>query len=125
MVYRTQRRIRFALGDQAGVLFFARIFPIAHGVLEDFILHCGIAWGEWFDSSAQGVPFRHAEADYLRPLRPGDEVEAAVRVGRLGRTSVTFVVDFAREGERAAFAPVPVPPAFRERLHPHLEPLPD
>ena len=46
-------------------------------------------------------PRRHVEADYLRVLRYDDEVEIQLRVGSVGRTSVTFTWDVVHDGQVA------------------------
>ena len=46
-----------------------------------------------------GWPAVHAEADYLRQVRFGDDLVIAVEIERLGRSSATFVYTGTRGGD--------------------------
>jgi 1,4-dihydroxy-2-naphthoyl-CoA hydrolase len=81
-----ERPIRFQDVDAAGIIFYPRALELCHDVYVEFLaevgfpLHESLA-GEWI------APIRHAEADYLRPLRFGDHVEIALVAAHLGPVS--------------------------------------
>ena len=52
------------------------------------LLEC---WGNY--------PRRHVEAEYLKVLVFEDEVEARLRVERVGSTSLTYVWEILKDGE--------------------------
>jgi 1,4-dihydroxy-2-naphthoyl-CoA hydrolase len=80
--------------DREGIVFFGNYFRLAHRALEAYLPTIGIAWAEWFDHPEWGVPLRHAEADYLKPLRAGDRFVARLEVAELGESSVSFEYEF-------------------------------
>jgi YbgC/YbaW family acyl-CoA thioester hydrolase len=94
--------VPFDEADGEGIVFFGNYFRLAHRALERWLPLVGISWREWFDNSEWGVPLRHVEADYLRPLRPGDEYEVRIAVAELGESSVHFAYEMLMQGAVAA-----------------------
>ncbi|MGE4132109.1 MAG: acyl-CoA thioesterase [Bdellovibrionales bacterium] len=95
-------KVAFDEADGEGIVFFGNYFRLAHRAFEAYIPHLGISWEEWFRNPEFGVPLRHVEADYLGPLKPGDDFEAHVRVGDMGNSSVQFHYEFYKEGHLVA-----------------------
>lgn len=77
----------------AGQMYFGAAFDIAHDAAEGFVVALGINWKDWFGSDKTGVPIRHAEADFLRPLKGGAHYRVDVWITRIGRTSVQLAFD--------------------------------
>ena len=129
--------VRFYEVDRAGIAFFGRIFEYCHAAYEGLLVAVDYPLAEVFDDETWGMPLVHAEADFKRPMRMGEELGVQVRVHRLGKTSVTFdftVVGVA-DGELRAtarhvhacvdmtrFEPLAVPQRLREALAPYQEP---
>lgn len=45
------------------------------------------------------LPRRHVEAEYIKTLGFGDEIEVELRVARVGTTSLTYEWDITKDGE--------------------------
>lgn len=88
--------VAFDEADGEGIVFFGNYFRLAHRAFEAFLPTIGIAWKDWFQASEFGVPLRHVEADYLAPLKPGDEYEVRISVADLGESSVHFHYEFKK-----------------------------
>lgn len=88
-------KVAFDEADGEGIVFFGNYFRLAHRALEAHLPRLGVPWAEWFKNSEFGVPLRHVEADYLRPLKPGDDYQVSVDVAEIGESSVHFVYEFA------------------------------
>jgi 1,4-dihydroxy-2-naphthoyl-CoA hydrolase len=79
--------------DAAGVLFFAHLFRHAHDAYEGFMA----ALGQPLDGLLRDgcrLPLVHAEADYLQPIRHGEEIRVTVSLAALGETSFTLDYGF-------------------------------
>jgi acyl-CoA thioesterase FadM len=101
-VHEEKITIRFADADPAGVVFYPRAIALAHSVVEDLIRHSPLGWEAWFASPTHAAPLRHAEADFLRPMKPGENFTARAAVEATGTTSVTFLVEFLDLAGRTA-----------------------
>lgn len=86
-VYR--RQIRLSDTDVTGVIYFAEQFKIAMETLEAFLTEKGYPLSRIFDSE-YFMPVVHAKADYLAPVRIGEELEICLKVAQIGNSSVTF-----------------------------------
>ena len=131
-VFKKHVVIRFEDADPAGIVFYPRAIALAHGVLEDLLRQTELGWHGWFDHHGFAAPVRHAEADFLAPMRAGEMIEARAWVEKLGETSGTFMVEFAGgDGTlrarirtihvlvaRATGKPVSLTPEIREALAP-------
>lgn len=87
--FSTRFRVRYAEIDGQKVVFNSRYLEYADVAVSEFWEWTGIAdaLGEtWRDTEFH---VRRAEVDYLRPFALGDEVEAWVRVERIGTSSIT------------------------------------
>ncbi|MEO5368077.1 MAG: acyl-CoA thioesterase [Magnetococcus sp. WYHC-3] len=73
--------IAFHQADPAGVLFFARLFDLAHDAYEAWMRQ----WGHPLNLE-RPLPLVHAEADYLRPMRFGDRLRLQLTVVEVGRS---------------------------------------
>lgn len=95
--------MRFEDADPAGLVFYPRALALAHAAVEEMIRRSPLGWSGWFASPEHAAPLRHAEAEFLLPLRAGEPVRACACVAELGRTSVTFAVDLENsQGATAA-----------------------
>ena len=122
--------VAFDDADSEGIVFFGNYFRLAHRALERWFPTVGIKWSEWFEDGVYGVPLIHAEADYLSPLRPGQEFGVRLSVNRIGSSSVTFGYEFvAPDGkplarlktahvfiDRKSRAKTSIPDSLRARL---------
>jgi len=101
--FETSVTIRFEDADPAGIVFYPRAIALAHGVVEDLIRQTELGWHGWFENHGLAAPVRHAEADFLAPMRAGETLQARAWVEKLGETSGTFIVEFlGKEGETRA-----------------------
>ena len=129
MSFEHRLTVRFFQVDRAGIAFFGRVFEYCHAAYEALLVAIDYPLAEVFDSEGWGMPLVHAEADFKRPMRLGEELVISVKVGRLGRTSITldFEVTGAATGELKAsarhvhacvdmerFAPLEIPARLRE-----------
>lgn len=132
--FETSVTIRFEDADPAGIVFYPRAIALAHGVVEDLIRKTELGWHGWFENHGLAAPVRHAEADFLAPIRAGETLRARAWVEKLGETSGTFVVEFlGKEGEtrarvrtvhvlvdRKTKQPVALTPEVRRALEPFV-----
>ena len=122
--------VAFDESDSEGIVFFGNYFRLAHRALEQWLVARGIPWGDWFKNPDFGVPLRHVEADYMKPLKPGESFDAAIRVDEVGESSVHFSYEFmAPDGtllarlktshvfvDRRAMKKMEIPVHLRQRL---------
>lgn len=132
--FRTRFTLKFRDADPAQIMYFGNLVSFAHDAFEDFIVHAGYEYREWFSPDLHIVPIRHAEADFLSPFRPGLTYEIDVTVAQIRETSFQMKYVFHREGKthgqvkmvHAVLDPktkskMPLPSVMRERLTPYLE----
>lgn len=92
MIFTTKRFIHFNQCDPAGVLFYGESFDIAHQVIEEFLEKVGIGWSSWFENDECIFPIRHADCDYLRPIKKGEQFEFQLHIATLSPSTVCFSV---------------------------------
>ncbi len=78
MSFTYERTVRLADTDAAGVVFFARTLSICHEAYEAALAAGGIDLNDLLGANGIVVPISRSEADYKRPLRPGDKLRISV-----------------------------------------------
>ncbi len=123
--FSTRTRVGFSDTDAQSVVYYGRYSPYFDLARTEYLRSLGLLHRE---EDGEFV-IRANDVEYLAPARFDDELEIHVRVGRIGRTSVTF--EFAAfkvpEGtllvtahqtlvyiDRGTRQPLPVPDAYRE-----------
>lgn len=106
--HRQQLLIRFSHCDPAGIVYFARYFDMANGVVEDFFpAALGLSYHALIGPRRTGLGFAHAECDFVRPSMMGDQLTFVVLIDAVGTASITFTllgyrtVQGSREAEPA------------------------
>ena len=72
MAFVYETTIRFAQVDPAKVVYFARVYEMAHEAFEELMGSLGFPVGPLFEESEWGMPLVHTEATYRRPWRLGE-----------------------------------------------------
>ena len=83
-------KARFQDCDAAGIAFYARIFDWFHDAYVEFLASIGHPLHETLTQGRWVAPMRHAEADYLRPIRFGDAVTVALVRARFEGSVLTL-----------------------------------
>ncbi|NNF07607.1 MAG: acyl-CoA thioesterase [Candidatus Eisenbacteria bacterium] len=100
MVYRYRMRVPFGDADHAGLVYYPHIFHYFHLAYEDFFHEIlEMPYQDFFELRCVGAPIVHSEAEFLRPLRHGDEIEVHAQVLRMGTKSWTWRFSIFREGD--------------------------
>ena len=130
MSYEYRFRLGLSSVDRAGVLFYPELFRHAHDAYEVFMAHLGEDLSDILAEESMLLPIVHAEADFHRPLRHGEDVTVRVRVVEVGESSYTMGFEFV-DGSGALCAsvrsvhvcvdlgrrsPVALPEGLREKL---------
>ena len=85
-MYKFKKIINFYDCDPAGILFFARIFEICHSAYEDLIDSFKLQTDYWNNENFV-IPIIHTEAEFLLPLKFGENVTVEVSVSQLKESS--------------------------------------
>jgi 1,4-dihydroxy-2-naphthoyl-CoA hydrolase len=98
-------RVTIGLGrsDAAGVIYFTEALDLAHEAAEAFLDSAGIPLRTLLEPGQVKLPVVHAEADYMRPVRPGDRLELRLASLRVGHSSITFEWVAAHDDGQEAF----------------------
>ena len=94
-MFSTKRMIEFGMCDIGGVLFFAKIFELAHSVYEEFIKNN--LETNYFENEKFAVPLVNAEADYHSPIKLHSHLTAQLQVAKIGTTSFQLSIKFLDE----------------------------
>ncbi|MFC3578978.1 acyl-CoA thioesterase [Sphingomonas hylomeconis] len=86
--FSTRFKVRYAEIDAQAIVFNSRYLEYADVAVTEFWEWTGIAEAlpEWRTAEFH---VRRSEIDYLKPFAWGDEIEAFVRVDRIGGSSIT------------------------------------
>ncbi len=87
--FSTRFRVRYAEIDGQRVVFNSRYLEYADVAVSEWWAWTGIGQALGTVWEATEFHVRRAEVDYLKPFTLGDTVEAFVRIGRIGGTSMT------------------------------------
>lgn len=98
MAFTTALKVRFGDEDHARIVYYPRFFHFFHCAFEDFFDLQGFPYRECL-ASGVGWPAVHAEADYQRPVRFGEELVFEVSLTKIGRSSATFRYVGTRRGD--------------------------
>ena len=94
-------RIRHGHTDPAGIVFYPRYYELISATIEDFFREAlGMPFGDLHVRQRIGVPTVHIETTFFAPSYCDDEVEFALTVTKLGRTSMTLAIDASKDGEK-------------------------
>lgn len=97
MLFSTRIKVRFGDADPAGLVYYPVIFHYCHVAMEEFFAErCRISYHLLMRDERIGFPTVNVQTEFFVPLVYGDEVEVAVSVSRLGRSSVTFEYSIRR-----------------------------
>jgi len=86
-------KVYFYDADPAGIIFYASLFKFVHAAYEDFMRSLATERDYFFDKDYI-LPIIHAEADYVRPIRVGDELRVDVVVSLLKNSSFELSYKF-------------------------------
>ena len=96
------RRVRFQEVDAAGIIFYSTVFDYCHDLYIEYLDAHGVSLVDVLARGHWAAPIRHAEADYLRPLRFGDEVSVALPVAHLAESELTLGYRIVHTGSQQA-----------------------
>jgi len=99
---RTQRRVEFADTDMVGIVHFARFFIFMETAEHEFLSSLGTPVLFKDGGRSIGWPRVSVTCDYLAPARFGDVLDIHLQVIRKGRSSLTYRLDIARQGQPIA-----------------------
>jgi 4-hydroxybenzoyl-CoA thioesterase len=133
-IFTTERRVRFADCDAAGIVFFPRYFEMLNGVVEDWF--AGPLQASFRDLHLNrhvSVPTAGVEARFIAPSRLEDDLTFALSVTKLGGAScglchrISAGVQLRFEASQTivyvgrSMKPEPWPEALRTRIQPFVE----
>ncbi|MDQ7007983.1 MAG: acyl-CoA thioesterase [Acidobacteriota bacterium] len=96
-------QVRLQDVDAAGVVFFVRYLEYFHDALMAFLAAKGFDLPRLLEEGRVLAPVKHAEVDYLRPLRFGQRFVVEVLTAKVEPTQVTVAYRLQTEdGEIAA-----------------------
>jgi len=130
--FHTRRRVEFCETDCAGIIHFTNYFRYMEEAEHAFLRSLGLSVRPRVDDGELGFPRLSTSCEFLRPVQFEDVLDIHLRVQRRGRTSLTYTVEFSRDGEEVArgrmtsvacmrrpdgtFRPIPIPEPFASRI---------
>lgn len=100
MTFSTRIKIRFGDVDLAGQVYYANVFHYLHIALEEFFLvRCGTGYHELLTRERIGFPPVNVQAEFLVPLKYGDDADIELSVARVGTSSATLEYNIKRASD--------------------------
>lgn len=114
-MFTTKVKIYFYDADPAGIIFYASIFKYVHAAYEDFLRSLSTERNFFFDQDYI-LPIMHAEADFIKPIKVGDELVVELVISMLKKSSFEVTYRFYRNKEFTALAKTVHVCVFKEKF---------
>ncbi|MBX3680648.1 acyl-CoA thioesterase [Cognatazoarcus halotolerans] len=119
MIFNTDKQIRFAHCDPAGIGFYPRYVELINEVVEDwFDEGLDIGFRAFHETHRLGIPTVRLEVEYIAPSRYGDRLRFELEVERIGTSSMTLLVSAGTSEEARLRAKLIVVLTSLENLRP-------
>lgn len=100
MTFVSRQSVRFAYVDAAGIVFYPRYFEMLNAAVEDYFAQAvGVNFSTMHLERGLGVPTVKLETEFVAPSRLGDELDFALSVERVGRSSADIAVTVRCDAE--------------------------
>ena len=126
-------RVRWAEVDMQKIVFNAHYLTYIDTAIAEYWREIGLPYPQGYvERYANDIFLRKATVEYLGSARYDDLLTVCCRVGKLGRSSMTFHFEIYRQGEEAALVSaelvyvnadpesmkaMPLPEELKERIH--------
>jgi 1,4-dihydroxy-2-naphthoyl-CoA hydrolase len=98
-MFTTNIKVYFYDADPAGIIFYASLFKYVHAAYEDLMRSLHTERDYFFDKEYI-LPIIHAEADYVKPIKVGDELHIDVVVSSLRDSSFELTYKFYKSNDQ-------------------------
>ena len=95
-MYTYSYKIKFPDCDPAGVIYFAKIFDIAHQAYESFLSDAE-ELPDYFRSEEIALPIIKADAMFFKPLKLHEEINVVLFITSISKSSYTIKYEFVDE----------------------------
>jgi len=109
--------VRFQDVDAAGIVYFPRLISYFHDAYVSVLAARGLPLHELIKTSPWIAPIRRAEADFLRPVRFGDRIHAALVRAQASTSSIALGWRLTSGGSGLEGAPGAVVHATGKTVH--------
>lgn len=126
-VFESQVTIPFHMADPAGIIFFGHVFSIAHAEYEKWLTSEMGSWDRWFSNPEWIAPIKKTEAEYLAPIKAGDNITVKIFVKNITESSFTTFYELSSKNQICAkvevlqvfcdkktFKKIPIPDAAKK-----------
>jgi len=97
--FESDKLIRFHHCDPAGIIFYPQYFVFFNELVEDwFTKGLNVSFVEQVTRERVSIPLGRVECDFLAPSKIGDVLRFALRVARIGRSSIALKIQ-CRSGD--------------------------
>jgi YbgC/YbaW family acyl-CoA thioester hydrolase len=97
-MFNTKIKVNFFDADPAGIIFYANLFRFAHAAYEKFMKKIQTKKNYFFDNKIV-LPITHSEADFLKPIKAGDDLSIDVFVTNLKKSSFELSYSFVNKNK--------------------------
>lgn len=99
-IYSVSRHIRFGDSDPAGIVFYVAFFRMFNDLFESWVGdRLGIDFAREFFDEGRMFPLVHCDVDFKKPRRMGDNLDLALILTGLGRSSIRYSIVGSDRGE--------------------------
>lgn len=98
-MFTTSRPLRFGDCDPSGIAYFPSYLNILVGVLEEFFETTGIPWPTMVAERRIGTPTLRLDLTFVKPGMHGDRLDFAIRVVRIGNSSMDLEHEISSSGD--------------------------
>jgi len=129
-MFQTKRVIEFSMCDNAGFLFFSRVFELFHSAYEEFIITSDLE-NDYFNSKEFAIPLIKIEADFKAPIKLHDVINIVIIVTEVKNSTFELTTHLIDESDttraivksvhvfvdKKTFSKREIPTDFRELLN--------
>ena len=99
-IYTVSRHIRFGDSDPAGIVFYVSFFRMFNDLFESWVGdRLGIDFAREFFDEGRMFPLVHCDVDFTKSRRMGDNLDLALILTGLGRSSIRYTIVGSDKGE--------------------------
>ena len=99
-IFSVSRHIRFGDSDPAGIVFYVSFFRMFNDLFESWVVErLGIDFAREFFDEGRMFPLVHCDVDFRKSRRMGENLDLALILTGLGRSSIRYTIVGSDEGE--------------------------